>query len=130
MSEFRVQIGEEGLTLEPGNCAVVMFRKEEYRHMDYLMAGEPVRPYHNVLNLCRWMAGYMIQTSMEDMEYTRPTTFWTAEDGQDLGTFYGNYGWNPSVLEKDQPNPTEISEFDAFIADKASDIDAEWEQWE
>lgn len=116
---FEIQVDGKNYLLELGNCAVVLFRyKQEVDYLAISQGEDTLRAFENP-EICRWMAGYKLVE--EEGYFMRPTT---VMDGM---TFREEYGWNPSVVEKE--SPTEKEE-EWFLDTVSRDIDQEWSSQE
>lgn len=99
---FEIKVNGKPVLLELGKCAVALFRTKQ--EVDYVAIdtvdedGEPalIRLFNNV-DFARWVAGYAIEEVEGVLERTP-----VFNDEDDL-TFRETVGWNPSVIEKDEP---------------------------
>jgi hypothetical protein len=115
---FEVTIGGRDLSLEAGKCACVLFRRQQevdYLAVDISTEEEPdvtLRVFNNV-PFVRWLAGIALEAD--------GTPYMVTADEK---LFRDEYGWNPAVIIKEQPNEDEL---EYFLDVNTRDLDAEWE---
>lgn len=112
---FEATIGDRELVLNLGDCACVLFRTQQ--EVDYLAVstvdeGEDaiLRVFNNV-NLVRWMAGIALEADGTPYMVT-----------MNDGLFRDEYGWNPAVVIKHEPNTEEL---EWFVDVNTQDLDGE-----
>lgn len=119
---FEIKVGDRQLYLELGKCAVALFRKTP--EVDYLAIQDPedegavIRIFNNQ-DFVRWTAGYMIEPS-EDGLHRR--TVYMAGDDDVYKTFREINGWNPMVMEQEEPSEEII---DLWLDVQMSSLDKE-----
>jgi len=105
---FEVTVAGRDLSLFIGNCAIALFRTQQevdYIAVDIEEDGEEqtLRVFNNP-ELARWMAGYsitynkhgLLRLPVNDLEHHTDHSF------REL------MGWNPAVIEREQPNDKEL----------------------
>lgn len=120
---FEIKVGERTLQLELGKCAVCLFRKKQ--EVDYIALQDPedeeeqIRIFNNQ-EFARWVGGYTLQ--LVDGEIERPT-MWMEFDDEEHHTFREINGWNPVVIEREEPSEKEI---EMWLDVQIRGIDEEW----
>lgn len=118
---FECSIAGRELELFLGNCAVAMFRSMP--EVDYLavdIEDDLVLRIFNNPEFVHWMAGYRIARAGDN--YDRPQVL-NFKDSPD--SFRELTGWNPPVIEKEEPTDNEM---EWFLDVNAGNIDQEWQE--
>lgn len=129
---FECRVAGRDLELEYGNCVAVLFRN--YVEVDYLAVHTTenaldeetqmispedviIRIFNNP-SLVRWMAGYRLAWAGDNLDRPQVLNFQDTPD-----SFRELTGWNPPVIEKEEPTDEEM---EWFLDVNAGNIDAEW----
>lgn len=114
---FQFEVGDETYIAELGKCACVLFRnlgEVDYFALD--IDDDNVLRVFNSVDIVRWIAGYRLE--QRDGNFYRVPT----RAGEDRSTFREQHGWNPSVIEKEEPSEREL---DMWIELNTADLDGE-----
>lgn len=117
---FEFHIGDKDFALELGMCAVALFRKQQevaYIAVDLEQEGEEVtmRIFNNP-EIAHWLAGYELVE--KDGNYYRVVKRMPYEGISQ--TFREVHGWNPAIIEREEPNEREI---DMWVDVNTKDLD-------
>ena len=116
---FECSVGGRDLELFLGNCAITLFRSTP--EVDYLaveLEDDLVLRVFNNPEFVRWMAGYRIAKAGDN--YDRPQVL-NFRDSPD--SFRELTGWNPAVVEKEEPSELEM---EMFLDVNLTGLDDEW----
>jgi len=119
---FECRVAGHDLTLRLGNCAVVLFRTNQ--EVDYLAIDlenedeQTLRVFNNP-SFVRWMAGYRLTKTGDNYDRPQVLNFEGSPD-----SFRELTGWNPPVIEKEEPNEAEM---EMFLDVNTGNLDAEWQ---
>jgi hypothetical protein len=118
---FEIHVGDRDLSLTLGMCAVALFRKKQevsYIAVDTEDEGESatLRIFNNP-DIAFDMAGYTL--AEREGELYRPTARRDWGNGF-AQTFREVHGWNPAVIEREEPNEAEI---DMWVDINMQDLD-------
>lgn len=128
LKPFEIQVGGQSVALSLGNCAVVLFRRQQ--EVDYICVNIEVeedgkaedavlRIFRNE-DVARYMAGMSIREVL-------PGRFMYDCVEFNHDTFHEEYGWSPPVIIKNAPNEDEQQ----WFADvEVAALDREWEEFE
>lgn len=121
---FEVTIGSYDLSLRLGNCACVLFRRQQ--EVDYLAIDleddeeQTLRVFNNP-DMVRWMAGFRI-IEKEGNVFRQAVL---NHENSPNESFRERTGWNPFIIEKEEPNEGEL---EMFLDVNAADLDKEWRE--
>lgn len=128
---FEIEVNGETYYMELGRCAIALMRKKQ--QVDYIALEVPspeaeeediVRLF-NCVEYVRWFAGYAICYD-ENGILERRTTFMEDTETGELKTFREVTGWNPTVVEKEEPFDWEE---DRWLKVNTRDVEAPPEDW-
>lgn len=115
---FEIKVGDKDLSLTLGMCAVALFRtNQEVSYIAVDLEDDQTLRIFNNADVAFDMAGYTLVE--RDGELYRPTARRDWGNGS-AQTFREVHGWNPAVIEREEPNEREI---EMFVEINSSDLD-------
>jgi hypothetical protein len=124
---FEFKVGGREITTELGNIACVLFRtQQEVQHFHVLTDEDEQLEIYNNPETTEWLAGYRITQKKGRLQ--RVPTFMPYEIAGEVKkrSFREIFGWNPVVIEKEEPSAEEL---ESFLDINAGRIDMEWEEF-